>query len=89
MSEEAEKLHATLDELKAELAAVEQDDPEVRRLLEAALADIQAKLSGDEPSEEPSLVERLSDAAQHYEESHPNLSGMLGGVIDALSRMGI
>jgi hypothetical protein len=34
-------------------------------------------------------VERLSEAARHFEDSHPNLSGTIGGVIDAIGRMGI
>ncbi len=39
--------------------------------------------------EEPSVVDRLTDAAQEYEESHPTLSGIIGSIIDTLSRMGI
>lgn len=99
MSDEIEKLRGTLTELQAELDNVEQDDPEVRELLRTALAEIQETLEegaagdagsgGGEANDGDSLADRLGSAASHYEESHPNLSGILGGVIDALSRMGI
>ena len=35
------------------------------------------------------LGSRLSEATFEFEASHPRLSGALGGVVDALSRMGI
>jgi hypothetical protein len=31
----------------------------------------------------------LAEAARHFEESHPTLSGTLGSVIDTLGQMGI
>ena len=95
MTDETEKLRTTLDELQAELSTIEQDDPEVRELLRTALSDIQQKLAGHPPEDAltsedgQSISERLGGAASHYEDSHPNLSGILGGLIDALSRMGI
>jgi len=89
MSDETEKLRATLEELQTEIAALEQDDPEVRELLKTALADIQQKLEGSETETDASITDRLGSAASHYEETHPNLSGIIGGLIDALSRMGI
>lgn len=103
MSDETEKLRTTLDELQAELARLEQDDPEVRALLQTALADIQRTLEGageeatnggaaeDDAASttEESIADRLGSAASHYEETHPNVSGTIGGLIDALSRMGI
>jgi hypothetical protein len=89
MSEEVEKLRATLEELKTELSGMEQDDPEVRELLQSALGDIQQSLEGKEPGGEHSIADRLASAARHYEDTHPNLSATLGGLIDALSRMGI
>ncbi len=95
MSEEADKLRATLAELHTELEGVSQDDPEVRQLLQTALAEIQQTLDSESESEsaaaaeDQSLVERLGGAAKHYEDTHPNVSGTLGGLIDALSRMGI
>ena len=39
--------------------------------------------------DDESLVGRLGEAARHFEESHPTLSGILGSMIDALGRMGI
>ena len=40
-------------------------------------------------AEEHSIIDRLREAAQHFEESHPVLSSMIGSTIDALARMGI
>ena len=38
--------------------------------------DSEAPAEGDE-----SILARLKDSAQHFEESHPTLSGMIGSVI--------
>lgn len=91
MTDETDKLRTTLEQLHGELGDVESADPEVRELLRSALGEIQLTLEGNPPAEsdDASVSDRLSEAAKHYEETHPNLSGMLGGVIDALGRMGI
>lgn len=39
--------------------------------------------------EEESIIERLSTAERHFESTHPTLSGIVGSIISALSRMGI
>jgi hypothetical protein len=90
VSEELAKLRATLAELHEELANVEPGNPEIRALLDSAVADIQQTINrrGD-AANDSSIVDRLRAAARHYEESHPTLSGILGSIVDALSRMGI
>jgi hypothetical protein len=35
------------------------------------------------------LLERLDEAAKRFEVSHPDLTGVIGRVVDALSTMGI
>jgi hypothetical protein len=95
MTDERQKLQATIDALHQELADLDEVDEEAQQLLKSAVADIQAKL--DQPSAEEasetdeasSIVGRLGAAARHYEDSHPTLSGIIGSMIDALSRMGI
>lgn len=88
MPAEPERLKATVDELRRELADVDQLDPAVRSQLSAALHDIQTALaSKGAPGE--SLLQRLRDAAHDFEESHPALAGNVGSLIDALARMGI
>jgi hypothetical protein len=88
MSADPERLKATLDELRRELADVNQLDPTLRSQLSAALHDIQSALAAKGPPGE-SLLQRLRDAARDFEESHPALAGNLGGLIDTLSRTGI
>jgi hypothetical protein len=36
-----------------------------------------------------SLIERLRQARQHFEESHPTLTAAMGRVADTLSNLGI
>jgi hypothetical protein len=93
LPEDHERLRRTLAELHAELQSVDRVDPEVRTLLESAIDDIHGKL--DAPSAEvaepqdDTIANRLTEAARHFEVTHPTLSGTLGSVIDALGRMGI
>lgn len=97
MTDDQVKLRSTIDELHAELAAMDQVDEGVRSLLTSAVADIHAALEKDElpaaeqgdEQEDSSIVGRLTQAARHYEDSHPTLSGILGSIIDTLSNMGI
>jgi hypothetical protein len=88
MSAEPERLKATLDELRRELADVEELEPALRSQLSAALHDIQSALAAKGPPGE-SLMQRLRDAARDFEESHPALAGNLGSFIDTLARTGI
>jgi hypothetical protein len=94
-----EKLAATLAELQAELADLDQLDASMRARLQATLGDISAALAqppdGEiapaivEDSASQSLAERLNDATRGLESTHPELSTTLGGVIHALAQMGI
>ena len=64
-------------------------------MLQGAMEDIHLILDQDKQTaadggrQHASVVERLSEAAQHYEDQHPTLSGILGSMIDTLSNMGI
>ena len=93
-SSQKAELSETLKQLHAQLADVESMDVEMRAKLHDALEEIQVALDSDQtplhaPDEHQSLLQRLGDAARHFEESHPALSGTVGSVIDALGRMGI
>lgn len=95
----AEKLRRTLEQLHAQLPQVRQADPEVHRLLETALGDIQSALAqrsgateaspAASPDEEGSITHQLQTAAQRFEATHPTLAGFITSVIDALGQMGI
>lgn len=101
MPEDRARLLAALEQLHDQLAAAEPLDEQVRQRLQQVLDDIQQALEAgaaatpEQPSAAPaaqdrgSLVDRLSETARHFEETHPTLSGAVGSVIDALSRMGI
>ena len=95
MTEQIEKLKATLAQLHTELEQIEGAGPEGRELLRGVLTDIQAALEAPSggpqttPAEQASIRDRLTAAAQQFEESHPTLSGMVGSLIDALGRMGV
>lgn len=97
MADKAERLKATIHQLHDELSALDPVDPEVRDLLAEALGDIQSALkqpSGsvaavDEASESPSLVARITDAARHFESSHPTLSDTLSKIADLVAQIGI
>ncbi|MEX2115174.1 MAG: DUF4404 family protein [Pirellulales bacterium] len=91
MSEQQDKLRATLDELRSQLDELRKRDPRVAEHLEATIAEAEAALAGDaRPAEhQASISQQLSDAVRDYEASHPALAGNLGAIIDALGRMGI
>lgn len=89
MTDEQQKLRATIDQLHAELASMDQVDDDVQQMLKGTLDDIHNAL-GEQPTDESStIVGRLNEAARHYEETHPTLSGVIGSIIDTISRMGI
>ena len=53
-------------------------------------ADVSQGRPGDVASgADESIVERLSAAERHFESTHPTLAGIVGSIINALSRMGI
>ncbi|MGB6044014.1 MAG: DUF4404 family protein [Pirellulales bacterium] len=97
MTDEREKLNKTIQQLHTELASIENVDEEVQALLQSAVDEIQQAIQQPDPASPPdttaddssTISGRLSEAAQHFEESHPTLTGIIGSVIDSLSRMGI
>ena len=89
MPTDPQRLRATLDELHRQLAEISDPDPAVKDQLIAALLEIQAALKGHAPAGEKSLMRRLGEAARHFEESHPALSGTISSLIDTLGRSGI
>jgi len=87
---EKENLRKQLAALHAALGDGEPVGPEARELLQAAMDDIQRVLDIDEGDEQPEgIVDRLREAVEDFEESHPTLAEAAGRVIDALARMGI
>jgi hypothetical protein len=98
MSDELPNLRATLAELHRQLEAAHSLDADAQAMMRQVTADIEQALARSGEGNEPavsehahrgSLVRRLSGAARSFESTHPMLSGAIGSVIDALSRMGI
>jgi hypothetical protein len=94
MADDREKLLQSLRELRSQLEQTELPDPAVRSRLEQTIAEIEGAVAPNYPvvavrRANPSLAQRLSEATLEFEASHPTLSGTVGSVIDALSRMGI
>lgn len=92
VSNQADQLRATLGQLHEQLLLAEPLDPEVRRLLEGAVADIESALNDAENSnsnENAPVADRLTEAANHFEEAHPVVANTLTRLIDTLGQMGI
>ncbi len=91
--EQLARLKQSLAELNDELARIDPADENARALLSGALDEIQGTLNqrqaGHAGHVDAGLSTRLTSAAREFEETDPQLSGLLGSVIDALSRMGI
>jgi hypothetical protein len=94
MAEDRERLRQSLQDLRSQLARADFPDPTARTQLEQTIDEIENSLGPGRAivpvrPVNSSLVHRLTDATQEFEASHPTLSGAIGSVIDALSRMGI
>jgi len=91
MSEQVEKLKATVEELEEELHSLEELDDDSRAVLREAVREIQATLHEKEPGdmESQSLTDRLTDVTHGFEGSHPTLTGIVSRLIDGLGQMGI
>lgn len=91
MPDRLEKLKAMLADLETELDSLGSMDTETRQVLEEAVSEIQAALEAKDPTEieHETLADRLRNAAEEFESSHPTLFGVVSRTIDALGQMGI
>jgi hypothetical protein len=96
MSGEVNDLERRVDELHRALASADRVDPATLEALDVLLADID-RLRAKKPAGGTAIapaagdahVDRLTEAAQRFQATHPTLAGTLEGLADALSRMGI
>jgi len=84
-------LRQMLQQLHTELQRADTIDDRSRELLRSVLGDIEDLLErkqkrGTQPE---SIIERLREAVREFEKTHPTLTHAIGGVADALSKMGI
>ena len=93
MPHQIEDLRQTLRELEEELDQVDSLDDESRKMLESAAAEIHEALhkhAAQEKNIEPETwTEQLSDSVREFESSHPNLSRLVGNLINSLAQLGI
>lgn len=92
MPEHQEKLHGVLKELESELDSVGSLDEQSRAAVMSALEDIVSALRQKDfhaLQKNETITDRLRDAADEFEHSHPTLFGIVSRTIDALGQMGI
>jgi len=81
------KLHALLAELDRELKATRTLDAQSQELLQRVLADIPAAPA--DAGGHRSAETRLRELVVRFESEHPQLSGTMAQVADALGKLGI
>ena len=84
MSEQ--ELRKTLSDLRRELAEVGEVDENLEALLADIRADIEVVMERAQPHP---LRDRLNEAIERFETTHPQLATAMGAVADQLSRMGV
>ena len=84
-------LRHMLEQLHTELQRADTIDDRSRALLHSVLGDIEDLLARKQkPGTQPeSIIARLREAVRAFEKTHPTLTDAIGGVADALARMGI
>lgn len=81
-----QELRRTLIELRRELAEVGDVDESLEVILAEIRSDIDAVMERAAPH---SLGERLSEAVERFEVTHPRLAAAMGAVIDQLANIGV
>jgi chromosome segregation ATPase len=91
MSDQVDKLRATILELEQELRTLQAVDDETRQVLQQALREIRTVLHDEEQAaiQRQTLQDQLQSAARGFEGSHPTVTGILSRLIDGLGQMGI
>ncbi|MCP5153428.1 MAG: DUF4404 family protein [Ectothiorhodospiraceae bacterium] len=85
-----EKLHETLEALRAEIARLEGRDPRARGRLEALVEDIERRIAEpDDVEHHENLIDGLREAIDQFEVEHPRATGLLNHVMVTLANMGI
>ena len=86
----ARDLDQLLSTLRLEIDALDIDDEEARRRLDALVADIGAR-SGDpdRAATDERLTGQLRASILKFEASHPRLAGIMNDVLEKLGTMGI
>jgi hypothetical protein len=86
-----DSLREAIDHLRGELASGEPLSAEERAQLDRVLGEVAGILEPDSAESEPGdgVIDELRDFTDRFEESHPELSLILGRIMDSLSQLGI
>ena len=85
-----DKISELLEQLRKELANTRAVDEKGRELLRNLNADIQSLLNRSDIDEtDDSLLERLQDGIDHFEDTYPRLTTTLSSLLTALNNAGI
>jgi hypothetical protein len=85
-------LRQMLEQLHTELQRADTIDDRSRELLRRVLGDIEDLLERKQKpggTQLESIIERLRGAVRAFETTHPRLTDAIGGVADALARIGL
>ena len=86
----SDKISELLEQLRNELANTRAVDEKGREILRALNADIENLLERSEIDEaDDSLLERLQDSIDHFEDTYPRLTTALSHLLTALNNAGI
>ncbi|MFW6168991.1 MAG: DUF4404 family protein [Planctomycetota bacterium] len=91
MPERIEKLREIVKQLETELDSLDPLDAESRQVLEEALKELRSALGQTDTAslQSESLFQRLRDAEEHFQVSHPTISGLVLRMINGLGQLGI
>jgi hypothetical protein len=90
VSEQEQSVDEILSELDTMIEGSQDIASEQRERLSGAVAQIREALEHGEHASEPgSLMDRLREALEGWEDRHPRLTAMVGRVADSLSDLGI
>ncbi|HET9911075.1 MAG TPA: DUF4404 family protein [Anaerolineales bacterium] len=86
-----QNLRELLEKLHQELEKTEAVDEKGNEMLRHLDADIRSllKRSGAKAETDESMLERLQDTIDHFEDTHPRLTTMLSQMMTILSNAGI
>jgi uncharacterized protein YaaN involved in tellurite resistance len=84
-------LREMLEQLHTELQRADTIDDRSREMLRSVLGDIEDLLERKQKpgTQLESIIERLRGAVRAFETTHPRLTDAIGGVADALARIGL
>jgi 3-methyladenine DNA glycosylase AlkD len=85
------ELHQSLSNLHLELQKMKHADAMSREILKDLMDDIKRVVEQTEDNQEnqKNLVESLTESAEYFEATHPNLTALMNGLVKTLSDMGV